>query len=144
VVGAGERVSARAAVEVRRRSIETKKAPATDGRMVIYGIDHSAHVGHAHAAWKKIREGAGLAGLRLHDLRHTAITRLQMTPGISDATILALVGHTDLSQTRRYTHIGDDAKLAAIEAAALAAEAVSNRALATNLPHRPASAPTLH
>jgi len=57
---------------------------------------------------------AGLAGLRFHDLRHTAATRLGET-GADPFVIAEILGHADLRMTRRYTHTNDDRKRAALE-----------------------------
>ncbi len=58
---------------------------------------------------------AGIRGLHWHDLRHTFGTRLAEA-GCSEATIAALMGHSDPQTTRRYTHATDRAKRAAVEA----------------------------
>jgi integrase len=57
---------------------------------------------------------AGLTGLRFHDLRHTAATRLGAT-GADPFVIAEILGHADLRMTRRYTHASDDRKRAALE-----------------------------
>ena len=61
---------------------------------------------------------AGISGLRWHDLRHTFGTRLAEA-GYAEATIADLMGHSDPSTTRRYTHATDRAKQAAVEAVSL-------------------------
>lgn len=54
-------------------------------------------------AWIRARKACGLAGLNLHDLRHTfASTGDDL--GYSQATVGALVGHAAATQTGRYTH----------------------------------------
>jgi integrase len=57
---------------------------------------------------------AKITGFRFHDLRHTAATRL--ADGAADAfTIAAILGHSDLRMTARYTHAMDSRKREAVE-----------------------------
>jgi integrase len=58
---------------------------------------------------------AGIKNLHWHDLRHTFGTRLAET-GCSEATIADMMGHSEPSATRRYTHATERAKHAAVEA----------------------------
>jgi integrase len=67
-------------------------------------------------AFKTACDKAQITDLHWHDLRHTFGTRLAEA-GCSEATIAALMGHTDPATTRRYTHATDRAKHAAVEAA---------------------------
>ena len=55
------------------------------------------------------------AGCRIHDLRHTAITRLAET-GVSDATLMAIVGHMSRRMLEHYSHIRIQAKRVAMDA----------------------------
>ena len=52
-------------------------------------------------AWRHIREDAGLAGARLHDLRHTAGTRAGAS-GANAFVIRDYLGHKNLAMTDRY------------------------------------------
>jgi integrase len=69
-------------------------------------------------AWETARGAAGLR-CRLHDLRHTAITRLAEA-GASEATMLALAGHMSPAMLERYSHVCLNAKRDAVEAPNLA------------------------
>jgi integrase len=53
------------------------------------GFDPTRPIGSWKKAWGKVREKAGLNGLRFHDLRHHAITELAES-GTSEQTILAI------------------------------------------------------
>ena len=55
---------------------------------------------------------------RIHDLRHTAITKLAES-GASDSTIMALAGHLSRAMLERYSHIRMNAKRQAVEALSL-------------------------
>jgi integrase len=46
---------------------------------------------------------------RAHDLRHLFTTRAQEA-GMNPLLVQELLGHSTLDMTRRYTHIGTDAK----------------------------------
>ena len=47
---------------------------------------------------------AGIEGLRFHDLRHEAITRL-FEKGLNIMEVASITGHKDLRMLRRYTHL---------------------------------------
>lgn len=66
-------------------------------------------------AWRRLRNKAGLPGLRFHDLRHTFITQLAET-STSDFVMESLVGHLSRRMLDHYSHIRMDAKRKAIEA----------------------------
>jgi len=58
-----------------------------------------------------------LAGLRFHDLRHHAITRLCESQA-SDATIMAIAGHVSESMLRHYSHVRQHAMRRALDSLA--------------------------
>jgi integrase len=64
-------------------------------------------------AWDSIRKDAGVS-CRLHDLRHTAITKLAEA-GVPESTMLSLVGHMSRAMLERYSHIRMAAKREAVE-----------------------------
>ncbi len=64
--------------------------------------------------WNTLRRNSGVR-CRLHDLRHTAITKLAEAR-VSETTMLALAGHMSRAMLERYSHIRMDAKRAAVEA----------------------------
>ena len=68
-------------------------------------------------SWQKARRDAGLPGLRLHDLRHTAASQMANS-GVPLFTIATLLGHADLKSSSRYSHLADSTLLSAIEAGA--------------------------
>ena len=57
---------------------------------------------------------AGIPDFRFHDLRHTAATRMADN-GADVFTIAAILGHSDIRMTSRYTHATDRARKAAVE-----------------------------
>lgn len=52
---------------------------------------------------------AGIEGLRFHDLRHTAATRM-IESGASIVAVSKILGHADLKTTMRYAHPEDSLK----------------------------------
>lgn len=68
-------------------------------------------------AWVRMRDKAGLKGLRLHDLRHTTATRILRKTGNLMAASKAL-GHARVATTQRYAHVLAEDLRAALDAAA--------------------------
>jgi integrase len=66
-----------------------------------------------HRAWRTAAKAAGLADVRLHDLRHTFASRLVMR-GVPLATVSRLLGHSSIHMTMRYAHLAPDAFDAAV------------------------------
>lgn len=59
------------------------------------------------AAWRRACERAGIKNLRLHDLRHTAATRLALASG-NLFLVKALTGHKTLKMVERYVNVNAD------------------------------------
>lgn len=55
-------------------------------------------------SWERLRERAGLPGLRFHDLRHEAVSRL-FEAGLSIPEVALMSGHRDTRMLLRYTHL---------------------------------------
>jgi integrase len=68
-------------------------------RRTVFGITTSA----LDTAYGKALARAGIEGLRFHDLRHTAATRL-LAKGGSLKAVQKLLRHTDISTSARYAH----------------------------------------
>jgi integrase len=55
--------------------------------------------------FKKILQRAGLADMRIHDLRHSAVSIL-LAKGVNIKIISELLGHSDITITlRTYSHL---------------------------------------
>ena len=65
-------------------------------------------------AWRKLTKDAGLQGLRPHDLRHHAITKLAESSEASEQTIMAIAGHVSREMLEHYSHIRQEAKRKAV------------------------------
>lgn len=81
----------------------------------------SGHLEEPKAAWMRLLQAAGIADLRLHDLRRTFGSRLAET-GASGAVIAAAMGHKSLQSARSYLHLQVDAVREAAERAAIRIE----------------------
>lgn len=55
-------------------------------------------------AWRRALARAGISGLRFHDLRHEAVSRL-VEAGLGDQEVAAISGHKSMQMLRRYTHL---------------------------------------
>jgi integrase len=77
--------------------------------------------------WRLIRDRAGLASVRIHDLRHSHAS-LAASGGASLPIIGKLLGHTQPQTTARYSHLADDPVRAVAEkVGAAAASALEGR-----------------
>ena len=55
-------------------------------------------------AWVRTLKRAGIKGLRFHDLRHEAVSRL-VEAGLGDQEVAAISGHKSMQMLKRYTHL---------------------------------------
>ncbi|MEM7254567.1 MAG: site-specific integrase [Pseudomonadota bacterium] len=55
-------------------------------------------------AWKSALRRADISGLRFHDLRHEAVSRL-VEAGLGDQEVASISGHKSMQMLRRYTHL---------------------------------------
>jgi len=60
--------------------------------------------GALEQAWMRLRMRAGLADLRLHDLRHEAVSRL-FERGLNVIEVSTISGHRELRMLARYSHL---------------------------------------
>lgn len=55
-------------------------------------------------AWFKALRSSKIKGLRFHDLRHEAVSRL-VEAGLNDQEVAAISGHKSMQMLKRYTHL---------------------------------------
>jgi integrase len=81
-------------------------------------IDPERPIANWRTAWRRACREAGLAGLRFHDLRHTAATKLleQGTPIAVVAHILGWSASTAVRMAKRYGHIRQEVQRQALDA----------------------------
>ena len=99
-----------AAVEV----IDGLRAASRDpeGPYLLAGRSKGKPLNNLAKPWKRICERAGLSGVRLHDLRHTAAS-VAVGRGVNLPVIGRLLGHRQAQTTMRYAHVDTDPALAA-------------------------------
>jgi integrase len=71
-------------------------------------------------AWDTARRRAGLADVRIHDLRHSAASNMANS-GQSIYTVGQVLGHSQTRTTQRYAHLSNDTLVAAANAGAAVA-----------------------
>ena len=90
--------------------------PRLEGsRYVFPGGKPGAHLQDLTRVWEAVRHAAGLADVRLHDLRHS-FASAAVSGGLSLPVLAALLGHREVATTQRYAHLGDDPRRAADQA----------------------------
>jgi integrase len=101
-------------IPLNRDAVRLLKAmKATAGEAVLFpDIDKDVMERH----WNRIRTAAGLADVRLHDMRHSYASILA-SAGQSLPVIGGLLGHTQAQTTARYAHLLDDTLRKATEQA---------------------------
>jgi len=78
-----------------------------DNPWVIAGREQGKPLVNLRKPWHRIREAAGLADVRLHDLRHS-FASVGAASGLSLPMIGALLGHSQPATTARYAHLAAD------------------------------------
>lgn len=71
---------------------------------------------NAHHCWSRVREEIGREDVKIHDLRHSRASAIAAAGG-SLLQIAKLLGHTDLKNTKRYTHLFEDELAALVDRA---------------------------
>jgi integrase len=79
------------------------------------GYDPTQHQKSWRTAWRTLTKASGLKGLRFHDLRHHAITKLAEA-GVPEQTLMAIAGHVTREMLEHYSHIRMQAKRSAVAA----------------------------
>ena len=78
-----------------------------DSPWVIPGRGAGRHLMTLDGPWNRVRAGAGLEDVRLHDLRHSFASRA-LALGESLPVIGKLLGHSEVQTTARYAHLAED------------------------------------
>jgi integrase len=116
--------------EIRRQTSKNKRRRAVRMNSVVRDLLTEILAAHDHEyvftkprtgrpytdvkkGWRAVLAEIGIEDLHWHDLRHTATTRMGEA-GIDPFTIAALLGHSDLRLTGRYTHATDENRRRAV------------------------------
>ena len=76
---------------------------------LVFPMEHGGPmpIWYLWARWERLRARAGMPEqLTIHDLRHTALTRLEQS-GAPGSVVQAIAGHTSATMTRHYTDHAD-------------------------------------
>jgi integrase len=92
--------------------IRKRQRPRTE--FVFPGDGATGHLVEVKKSWAAVTKAAGIAGLRIHDLRHSYASQL-VSGGASLALVGALLGHSNPLTTNRYAHLFRDPLKAATE-----------------------------
>jgi integrase len=79
--------------------------------------DPTKHLTTIKHGWQTARDAAGLPGLRIHDLRHSAAS-FMVNSGVDLFAVGKVLGHANVASSARYSHLANDTLLAAVEAGA--------------------------
>jgi len=74
-----------------------------EGEFVFSGPGAQGHVMDIKTAFGGACRRAGIKGLRFHDLRHTAASRM-IEAGVDLVTVSRILGHASIQMTMRYVH----------------------------------------
>jgi len=98
------------AAKIVERLVEGRNDP--DGYL-FPGPGAAGHRTNIDKVWRAMRKEAGLEGVRIHDLRHTAASQM-ISSGASLEEVGSILGHRTFSMTMRYAHLMDDAQRSAV------------------------------
>ena len=96
----------RAALEVFKEALNHPTRPK-DCDLIFFGEpgrDGKRRPYEFHPAWQQILIDNEITGLRFHDLRHEAVSRL-VEAGLGDQEVAAISGHKSMQMLQRYTHL---------------------------------------
>jgi integrase len=89
---------------VLRKLLLEQKLKSWGGGFMFLSQDVKPYKSHdSLRAFERLCKKAGISGLRFHDLRHTAATRM-IEAGASIVAVSKILGHSDIKMTMRYTH----------------------------------------
>jgi integrase len=109
--------------------------PPTDSPFVFPSDSARGHRAEIKRDWASICKAAGIVGLRIHDLRHSFASEL-VSGGASLPLIGALLGHSNVSTTQRYSHLYDSPQRAAVEKVGKIIDSAGNDSVTEPVPLR--------
>jgi len=109
------------AVTVLRVALDNQVRPL-DTELAFFGEPGRDRVRRAYEfrpARHRSVKAAGIEGLRFHDLRHEAVSRL-VEAGLGDQEVAAISGHKSMPMLRRYTHLRAEDRVERLDALGVA------------------------
>jgi integrase len=87
--------------------LEQERQWAPENRVWVFpGTKGEGHFDGLGKEWEKVRKLAGIADVRIHDLRHT-FASFGAGGGVGLPLIGGILGHSQASTTQRYAHLAD-------------------------------------
>jgi len=86
------------------RLLEKRKGLLENTPYVFVNLQTGLPIKYFYRAWNNIRKNAGIADVRLHDLRHNFASVL-INSGVSLYEVQKLLGHSNIQTTQRYAHL---------------------------------------
>jgi len=80
-----------------------KTLPRMSAEFIFFNAETKAHVKDIKTAFKAACRRAEIKGVRLHDLRHTAASKM-IEAGADLVTVSKILGHSSIQMTMRYAH----------------------------------------
>lgn len=90
-----------------------KEMPQTPD-FIFYNPKTNSHIKDVKNSFRAARNNAKIKGLRFHDLRHTAATRM-IQAGVDLVTVSRILGHSSIQMTMRYVHSTTEIMRQAVE-----------------------------
>lgn len=81
---------------------------------IFYNPKTKTRIKDVKNSFKAVCEDAGIKGLRFHDLRHTAATKM-IQSGVDLVTVSRILGHSSIQMTMRYVHSTTEIMREAVE-----------------------------
>ncbi len=83
--------------------LEALRARPRDSEFVFFNPETKDHIKDIKTALRAACRRAEIKGLRLHDLRHTAASKM-IEAGVDLVTVSKILGHASIQMTMRYAH----------------------------------------
>jgi integrase len=93
---------------------EVLKALPRTSDFIFSNPETKTHIKDIKTGFKSACKKAKISGVRLHDLRHTAASKM-IEAGIDLATVSKILGHASIQMTMRYTHPTPESMKLAVE-----------------------------
>lgn len=93
---------------------EALKGMNQTSEFVFFNPETKEHIKDVKTAFKAACARARIKGLRIHDLRHTAATKM-IEAGVDLVTVSKLLGHSSIAMTMRYCNPGAETAKKAVD-----------------------------
>lgn len=93
---------------------ETLRSMDRTAEYVFQNPDTGKHLRQIDGSFRTALDRAGIKGFRIHDVRHTAASRM-IEAGVDIVTVSRILGHATIQMTMRYAHPTPEAMRLAVE-----------------------------